>query len=493
MVDVLFTHSYFLRFDPKQWEAGRPFPPLATLYAAAYLRSRGLRVALHDVQLLEHEDTLGAALERHDPRVLVVYDDGFNYLTKMCLSRMREAALAMLEVGRKRGLRTVVSSSDATDCSEMYLSSGAEFVIVGEGEQTLGELADVLLGRSGAAPADIPGLRFLGPDGIERTPPRPLLKDLDELPLPAWDLVDIESYRQHWLARHGHFHLNVSTTRGCPYKCNWCAKPIYGNRYTVRSPSSVADEWAMLKRQFAPDRLWVCDDIFGLKPGWVESFATELASRGGVVPFQIQARVDLMTESTVAALARSGCALAWVGAESGAQSILDAMDKGTRVEQIRDATDSLHAAGIGVAFFLQFGYPGETWENIESTLEMVRRLKPDDIGISVSYPLPGTAFYDHVQNQMGKKTNWKDSDDLDPMYPSPYRPEFYKVLHRRVHAEFRMRQAIKKGVRGRSMLRAAKYAARWAWLELRLRRGRQQAGRARGTVQGSVTTESTVQ
>ncbi len=118
------------------------------------------------------------------------------------------------------------------------------------------------------------------------------------------------------------------------------------------------------------------------------------------------------------------------------------MEKGTRVEQIAEAPRRLHEAGIEVGFFLQFGYPGETREDIELTLQMVRDCRPDDIGVSVSYPLPGTPFYERVKAQLGEKQNWVDSNDLAMMYRATYAPEFYRALHALVHAEFRAREAL---------------------------------------------------
>lgn len=467
MIDVLFTHSYFLRFDAKQWEAAKPYPPLGTIYAAAEVRSHGYTVALHDTMLEESEESLELALDRHMPNLLVIYDDGFNYLTKMCLSRMREAALRMVRIARRRGLPVVVSSSDGNDHADRYLAEGATVVIAGEGETTLSALVPRLIGeprrgassnaisfaQDGIAPLhDIPGVVFREPGGgTHRTPARELMLNLDLLLPPAWDLVDVERYRTHWMRRHGRFSLNVSTTRGCPYRCNWCAKPIYGNRYTVRTPASVAEEWVYLKRELRPDHLWITDDIFGLKPRWVERFRDELIARDAIIPFNIQARVDLLGDETVRALREAGCEMVWVGAESGAQSVLDAMEKGTQVGQIEAAAERLRAAGIKVGFFLQFGYPGEGWDEIHATIGMVRRLMPDDIGISVSYPLPGTTFYERVQPRLGEKRNWVDSDDLDPIYPSLYDRAFYRALHRRVHAEFRARRGwglLRRSLRG---------------------------------------------
>ena len=191
----------------------------------------------------------------------------------------------------------------------------------------------------------------------------------------------------------------MSTTRGCPFKCNWCAKPIYGNRYNSRSVKHVIAELKYLNQIFDFDHIWFCDDIFGLKPGWVEEFAKAVANEKLTFKFKIQTRVDLLLEeNTIELLAAAGCETAWVGAESGSQKILDAMDKGTQVSQIYEATRLLKKHGIKPAFFLQFGYPGETMQDIQLTIQMLNDLLPDDIGISVSYPLPVTKFFEQVKS-----------------------------------------------------------------------------------------------
>ena len=155
------------------------------------------------------------------------------------------------------------------------------------------------------------------------------------------------------------------------------------------------------------------------------------------MPFKCLMRADGIDPAVAAALKTAGCATVWIGAESGSQRVLDAMEKGTRVEQIDRAATLLREAGIEVGFFLQFGFPGETLAEIELTLDMVRRNRPDDIGISVSYPLPGTPFYERVRAQLGDKRNWVDSSDLDMMYQATFSPEFYRTLHAFVHAKFR--------------------------------------------------------
>jgi anaerobic magnesium-protoporphyrin IX monomethyl ester cyclase len=443
MSEILFGQSYYLRFDPKLWEAMQPYPPLGSLYAASYVRSRGYQVALFDAMLAEGEGEWAEALEREGPLFAVLFEDNFNYLSKMCLLRMRQAAFTMLAEARRRGCTTIVCGSDAADHAADYLDHGADFVLYGEGEETLGVLLDQQAGRVDLDLRSIAGLIYREPGGeLVKTQRRPDLHDLDALPFPAWDLVDIPRYRQVWRQKHGYFSMNMVTTRGCPFHCNWCAKPIWGQRYNMRSPENVVAEMKWLKEKYNPDHIWFMDDILGLKPGWLERFATVLEAEDVHVPFKSLNRADLLLRGkTIDALRRAGAQIVWIGAESGSQKILDAMEKGTRVEQIYQAARRLHDAGVRVAFFLQFGYPGETLEDIEKTLQMVRDCQPDDIGISVSYPLPGTRFYERVRAQLGAKQNWVDSQDLDMLYEGPFTTSFYRKLHTRIHKEFRIRQA----------------------------------------------------
>jgi len=472
-MDVLLGQSYYLRFDPKLWAAMQPYPPLGTLYAAACLRARGYTVALFDAMLAESEAEWAAALDQHQPRFAVIFEDNFNYLSKMCLLRMREAAFTMIDMAKARGCAVIVAGADMTDHADLYLARGADYVLLGEGEITLGELLDSLIGRSTQPLDQILGLACPSPreasslQSLVLNPRRPDLRDLDSLPFPAWDLVDIPRYRRIWRERHGCFSMNMVTTRGCPYHCNWCAKPIWGQRYNVRSPENVAAELKWLKDSYAPDHIWFVDDILGLKPGWIEQFAQLVHDQNAVTPFKCLLRADLVTESVAAGLARAGCKTVWVGAESGSQKILDAMDKGDAVQDIYTATRLLHARGIEVGFFLQFGYPGETWADVQLTRRMVRECLPDDIGISVSYPLPGTKFYERVKLELGEKRNWQDSDDLALLYRGPFPPDFYRVLHRFIHAEYRLNKIVRRRQWAR-LSRAAVEGVRWVESRLRL-------------------------
>ncbi len=434
MTTVLLGQSYYLRFDPKEWEAMKPYPPLGTMYAASFLRQHGYDVRFFDAMLAASEAEWAAALDAHRPEYAVIYEDGFNYLSKMCLTRMRDAAFTMARAAKARGCTVLVSGSDATDHKEKYFANGVDGVIVGEGEVTLVEALNSFSNRSETSVEEIAGLSV---PGKHEGQSRGYLRQLDEVPFPAWDLIDVDRYRQIWKARHGYYSMNMVTTRGCPYHCNWCAKPIYGQRYNVRSAKNVAAELKWLKDEYRPDHIWFADDIFGLKPGWIERFGIEIERLDTKTPFKCLLRVDLIKPGVPEGLKKAGCEIVWVGAESGSQKVLDAMDKGTKVEQIYAAARNLHAQGIKIAFFLQFGYPGEDRNDIEATLQMVRDCEPDDVGVSVSYPLPGTKFYDSVKTQLGDKQNWLNSADLAMMYRGPFSTDFYRQLHTVLHKEYR--------------------------------------------------------
>jgi radical SAM superfamily enzyme YgiQ (UPF0313 family) len=441
MARILLTHSYFLNLDPKQEEAGNAYPPLGTLYAAAFLREQGHDVALFDAMLASGPDQLLAHMDA-DPslKYLVLYEDGFNYLTKMCLTNMREAAFQMIRLGKARGLQVLVSGSDSTDHKELYLDAGADVVILGEGEITLSEW--IAAREEGKEPKEIAGLAYRINDAEVTTGKRPVLRDLDVLPFPAWDLIDFEPYRKLWLEKAGFFSLNIVSSRGCTFKCNWCAKPIFGNRYHARTPAQVLEEINYLIRVSGATYFWFCDDIFGLKPGWLAEFARIVQASGTRFQFKIQSRADLMTdENAVQALAAAGCDTVWLGAESGSQKILDAMDKGITLSQIRTSRALLRKHGIKTAFFLQFGYPGENMDDIQATIRMVLETMPDEIGISVTYPLPGTRLYELVREELVAKSNWSDSDDLAMMFKNTYAPGFYKELQRYMHTVYRQRKS----------------------------------------------------
>jgi anaerobic magnesium-protoporphyrin IX monomethyl ester cyclase len=439
MISILVCHSYFLRFDQKQQQRAKPYPPLASLQVAAMLRAAGHEVSFFDAMLADDLNFYERRLEVIKPQVVVFYEDNFNFLSKMCLGKMREACFEMIANARATGTRIIAAGSDASDAPGAYLNAGADVVLHGEALAALVAIISRLNSSPTIANAELAaGLPDVSHsvDGMAiRSVPAAPLPEPTLAALPAWDLIDVEKYRRVWRRAHGYFSLNMAASRGCSFRCNWCAKPIWGNQYLQRPALDMAAEMLHLKRHYRPDHIWFADDIFGFKVDWVKDFGAALAAAGGGVPFTIQLRADLVSVRMAAALRDAGCKEVWLGAESGSQKILDAMNKGTRVGENISARQMLRDAGIRVGFFLQLGYLGEELDDILATRRLVDEARPDDVGVSVAYPLPGTKFYDLVKEQLGPKRHWQESNDLEMMFHGTYTSEFYRTVRNLLHEQ----------------------------------------------------------
>jgi anaerobic magnesium-protoporphyrin IX monomethyl ester cyclase len=362
----------------------------------------------------------------------------------------------------------IAAGPDVTDAPEPYLHAGAEFALSGEGLAALLELVPRLDARSQGRSQDLvlglPGVATLRAGKVTITNGARVLPNIELDSRPAWELLDIERYRDVWMRAHGYFSLNMAASRGCSFRCTWCAKPIWGNQYLQRDATTVAREMAHLKRMFQPDHVRFADDIFGFRVDWVAKFAAVSRELDGQVQFTIQTRADLVSERMADALSTAGCREAWIGAESGSQRVLDAMNKGTTVEEIRAARSRLRAAGIRVGFFIQLGYLDEQLDDILATRELLEESRPDDVGVSVSYPLPGTRFYEQVKEQMRGKTHWQESNDLAMMFQGTYTSEFYRTIRDLLH------QQVALNAPGTSQPSASRHASKHSlerrWQEL---------------------------
>ena len=485
MLSIVVAHSYFLRFDRKQLERAKPYPPLATLQVASMLRQAGHTVHVFDAMLADGLADYEQLLRQARPQLLLLYEDSFNFLSKMCLERMRHAACEMIGHAHRADARVLAVGSDASDAPEPYLAAGADAVLLGEGLSVLQALvqrldldprlsvAQLIVGQSGIAAlagGAVSVTRGLKPAKAQRVEP------------PAWDLIDLERYRAVWMRAHGHFSLNMAASRGCSFRCNWCAKPIWGNKYLQRAATEVAAEMTDLKRRFRPDHIWFADDIFGFRVDWIAEFTRAARAANGAIPFTIQTRADLISVAMARALSAAGCAEVWLGAESGSQRVLSAMNKGITVEEILTARARLQAEHIRVGFFIQIGYLGEQLEDVLATRELIERARPDDVGVSVSYPLPGTPFYEQVKAQLGTKTHWQESDDLEMMFHGTYRSEFYRAVRALLHDQVSAQQLDGAQRREEARLAGLSLQRRWEDLIAREALFRRDAGDALSSI-----------
>ena len=402
-MDLLLTHGYFLREDPKELQIMKPYVPLGILYLCSHLRHKGFKVEVFDSTFSTYQE-LVFALERTPPAVLGIYA---NLMT-------RPNVVKILRSAKAAGWRTVVGGPEPGSYLREYLDAGADVVVIGEGELTLEELLPALREHSPAALYRVNGIAFRLCDGnIQVTPPRAQIANLDLQPWPAREAVDIDQYVQTWRAHHGQGSVSLITARCCAYRCRWCSHQVFGKTHRRRKPASVAQELEWLLGRYAPDMAWFADDVFTIHHGWLYEYAALAKERGLLIPFECITRADRLNEKVVDTLAELRCFRVWIGSESGSQRILDAMERGVTVEQVQHAVALCKSRGIQTGMFLMWGYQGEDLSDIFATVEHVKRSDPDVFFTTVAYPIKGTPYFDEVASQVVSSTPWPQGSDRD--------------------------------------------------------------------------------
>lgn len=418
-MDLLLTHGYFLREDPKERQIMKPYAPLGLLYLSSYLRARGSAVEIYDSTFGSREE-LFRILETERPATLGVYA---NLMT-------RANAVAIIERAAACGWRVIAGGPEPANYPERYLAEGAQLVVTGEGEMAL----EAIL--RGAAPAAIPGVCFVDESGgVVNTGPARLLPDLDAEPWPDRERIDIEQYLRAWREHHGVGSVSLITARGCPYHCRWCSHSTYGKTHRRRSARAVVDEVEWIVNRYQPEQLWLADDVFTIHHGWLDEYAGEMKRRGIRIPFECITRADRMNARVAAQLAELGCYRVWIGSESGSQRILDAMERGVSVAQVRDAVHQLKAQGVQTGLFLMWGYEGEDLNDIEATYEHVKACRPDVFFTTVSYPIKGTPYYDEVAPKLVQLAPWRASSDREIEIRGRHSRRFYQMADRLLRSE----------------------------------------------------------
>lgn len=438
-MDFLLTHGYFLAEDPKEREIMKPYAPLGLLYLSSHLRARGFDVEIYDSTFGTRAE-LCALLERERPAAVGIYG---NLMT-------RANVLAIAAAARASGCRVVLGGPEPANYPHEYFDAGADAIVNGEGEVALEALLRAFAANDDLA--RVPGIQYRSRDGvIHRTEPAPLLPDLDAQPWPDRERIDLAKYLDAWRSRHGRGSISVITARGCPYHCRWCSHSVYGKTHRRRSPASVAEEIAWIRERYAPEMLWIADDVFTIHPGWIMQFAAEMSRRDLRIPFECITRADRLNETIADALAGLGCFRAWIGSESGSQRILDAMQRGVRVDQVRDAVRVLRARGIETGMFLMWGYSGEELIDIEATVEHVKACRPDIFLTTVSYPIKGTPYYEEVAERVVRIGEWNSSTDRDVRIAGRHSRRFYQfadqLLKSEVAGEIVAADAARRGLR----------------------------------------------
>jgi radical SAM superfamily enzyme YgiQ (UPF0313 family) len=428
MTDLLLTHGYFLYEDPKELQIMKPYAPLGILYLCSHLRNQGFDVDVFDTTFSNRE-TLFQHLRTETPTVIGIYA---NLMT-------RGNVVEILKVAREAGWKTIVGGPEPGAYALEYLQAGADFVVFGEGELTMQDLLESFRADASAPCTTIPGLAYLDASGnMRETAQRTQIADLDSQPWPARHAIDISRYVKTWRDAHGKGSVNFITARGCPYKCRWCSHQVFGQTHRRRDPLLVVDEVEWLLQTYSPDMVWVSDDVFTINHKWIRDYTAEMRRRGLHIPFECISRADRLNAEMLDLLAELGCFRVWIGSESGSQRILDAMDRGVKVEQVQQAVALTRERGIESGMFLMWGYEGEELDDIEATIKHVSVSKPDIFFTTVSYPIKGTPYYQKVSDRLVQLKPWGVSSDREIKIKGRHSRTFYSYADKLLRDEVQL-------------------------------------------------------
>lgn len=431
---ILLTHGYFIKEDKTEQKIMKPYPPLGILYLSAYLDKQGIDNEVFDSTFSSMLELKNYLLQS-SPDYLAIY---VNLMTKINVLQIVEFVNSS---SRLENTKIILGGPDIRYNAEEFLKNGAHYLVIGEGEESFYELINVLESVDFKALKNVKGIGYKDEIGNPvLTDERVLIENINTLPLPSRNKIDLTQYQTVWRKHHNSDAISLSTMRGCPYTCKWCSRAVYGLSYRRRSPKNVADEIQLIVDEYNPDALWFVDDVFTINYGWIREFEQELRFRNLKIKYECITRADRMNEEIISLLKNSGCFRVWIGAESGSQRILDAMDRRVRVDQVREMIQMSKKFGIEIGTFIMLGYPGETEKDIEETINHLKESNPDHFTITIAYPIKGTDLFTEIESNQIKDFNWELNTDRDRDFKRTYSSKYYNYAVRRVVNEVKFHQ-----------------------------------------------------
>ncbi len=435
-MSIVLTHAYYLKEDSLEAKIMKPYAPLGLLYVSGYLNKKKIDNHLYDTTFSNQKNQLGF-IEEKKPLVVAIYT---NLMTKINVIKL----VKILSSEKKYGSpKIILGGPDVTYNLQNYLKTGVDYVVIGEGEQTMTELYLAITNKT--AVSDVTGIAYLDNELVVKTPPRIKLKDLSSLPLPNRDGIAIEKYLETWKTHHGKSSMTISTQRGCPYTCKWCSTAVYGQSYRRRPAKLVVEEMAMLQKKYNPDSIWFVDDVFTVSHKWIKEFYIELKKQQINIPFECITRAERLNDEILQQLKEAGCFRIWIGAESGSQKIIDAMDRRVDVDIVKEAIVKTNNIGIETGTFIMLGYPGETETDILQTIDYLKKANPTYFTITIAYPIKGTSLYNEIEKNITAQPNWETSTDRQIDFKRTYSRKYYDYAVRKVVNEVNYHKEVLKG------------------------------------------------
>ena len=444
-MSILFTHAYYLSDDPKEQRIMKPYPPLGLLYVSAFLLSKDIPNDVYDSTFYSQSDQL-IFIKEKKPKVICIYT---NLMTKIEVVRL----IHILKTVDYNFPKIILGGPDVTYNIENYLNAGADFLVIGEGEETTFELYNAIMNHGDFD--QINGIAFLENKTVIQTPARTKFRELDELPLPNRAAIPNEKYLETWKKNHGESSMTISTQRGCPYTCKWCSTAVYGQSYRRRPAHLVAQEMKMLKDQYNPDAIWFVDDVFTISHKWLTAFHEEVVKQNAQIRFECITRAERLNDEILRLLKEAGCFRIWIGAESGSQKIIDLMDRRVDVKHVKKMIQDTNALGIETGTFIMLGYPGEMEEDITETIQYLKDANPTQYTITIAYPIKGTSLYNEIENDITIQPDWETSTDRQIEFKRTYSRKYYDYAVKKVVNEVEFSRNIFK-----SPLKAFKHKAK---------------------------------
>ena len=391
-------------------------------YIAAYLKSHGVSVELVDCTFADEKEAV-ERVRRSRPRIIGV----------QVMFSMKEKALEFARVFRNDCEVLVAGGPLATSDPEEFLSS-FDVVVIGEGEQTMLELVQAI--QKGEGLANVSGIAFKEKGEVRFTPARDFLKNLDSVPFPSREMFDNPAYKDYYSKNFGYTTTSVITSRGCPFQCDFCSRPIFGNRFRSRTAADIAEEVKAV-RQLGYERIWFADDCFTLERKRLLSICDELIRRHISIGWECLSRVDTVDLEVAERMKQAGCVRVFFGIESGNNSILKIMKKQATTEQAKEAVNVFKKVGVQTGAFFILGYPGENDKTVLDTVDFGSSLQLDYLSFTFPYPIPGTPLFERVKSRMFCE-DWKE--------PEGFHIVKHKLLFRCNFSETKLKFAIFKGM-----------------------------------------------
>jgi radical SAM superfamily enzyme YgiQ (UPF0313 family) len=412
---------------------------LGILYISAWLQKHEYDNEIFD-STFQNFDKQKSFLKEFKPDVIGLYT---NLMTKLNVLRLIQFVRS--EEALKH-TKIVLGGPEVRNHVKNFLTHGADYIVLGEGEETMLELVQYIDGKTSKSIHEIEGVSFLDEDQeVVQNKERAKLKELSDLPFPNRSKVNLQLYFDAWKQKHGTSAISINTMRGCPYSCKWCSRAVYGQSYRRRSAKNVVDEIEWIQSNYEVDSIWFVDDVFTVSHKWLSEFNEELLSRNIKMPYECITRADRMNEEVIKELKSSGCFRVWIGAESGSQKVIDLMDRRVDVNQVRDMIKLAQSNGIQAGTFIMVGYPGETEEDIFETVHHLKTSNPDIFTITVAYPIKGTPLYQEVEDRFIEDLPWETSTDRDIDFKRTYSRKYYNYAVSMIVNEVNAFKAQQKG------------------------------------------------